>query len=344
MSVHDVLSGAAPHHVECAEAVAFLDSLPADCADLLFCSPPYVAQRTYQEGGVDPGVARGCDEWVAWMLGVCAAARRVCRGLCAFVAEGATEDFRYDAAPFLLLADLKRAGYALRKPPAFRRVGVPGSGGSDWLRNDYEPVVCFTRGGRLPWSDPTACGRPPKYGPGGAMSNRTKDGARVDRRKGGATRGKRRGDAVNGDAYVAPDLANPGNVIRQESYTADEVALLLERAGAGASEVVDCVVGGGRMGSKLAHRNEAPFPESLAAFFVRTFCPPGGVVLDCFSGSGTTAAVAHRHGRRALACDLRPSQVELSRRRLAAETPDLFERPAAPARANTQSSLFGGPP
>jgi hypothetical protein len=73
----------------------------------------------------------------------------------------------------------------------------------------------------------------------------------------------------------------------------------------------------------LAHENEVPFPEALAEFFVRSFCPPGGLVLDCFSGSGTTGAVAVRHGRRFAGCDIRPSQVELSRRRIEAEITSL---------------------
>jgi DNA modification methylase len=84
--------------------------------------------------------------------------------------------------------------------------------------------------------------------------------------------------------------------------------------------VIDCgAVGGGNMGSALCHENEAPFPESLAEFFVRSFCRPGGLVCDPFSGSGTTGAVAVRHGRRFVGCDLRASQVELTRRRIAGE-------------------------
>lgn len=46
------------------------------------------------------------------------------------------------------------------------------------------------------------------------------------------------------------------------------------------------------MGSDLAHDNEAPFPETLTDFFVESFCPPGGTVLDIFCGSGTTLASA----------------------------------------------------
>jgi hypothetical protein len=40
------------------------------------------------------------------------------------------------------MAALHEAGFKLRKPPIFQRVGIPGSGGPDWLRNDYEFVVC----------------------------------------------------------------------------------------------------------------------------------------------------------------------------------------------------------
>lgn len=308
MSVAEVLAGDRLWWVERGDCVQAMDALPEGCADLLFCSPPYVDARLYREGGQDLGIARGPAEWVAWMLTVCRSARRVCKGLCAFVVEGRTEGYRYDCTPFLLVADLHREGFNLRKPPVYRRSGIPGSGGPDWLRNDYEPVVCFTPPGRLPWSDNTAYGHRPKFPVGGAMSNRTPDGRRVNaavgqpltdgRLRGRATRGYKNGDAVGG-AYAPPEKANPGNVI-------------------------DCQVGGGRIGSDLAHENEAPFPESLAEFFVLSFCPPGGVVLDIFSGSGTTVAMALRHGRRGIGFDLRQSQVDLSRRRVSAKTPSLF--------------------
>ena len=70
------------------------------------------------------------------------------------------------------------------------------------------------------------------------------------------------------------------------------------------------------MGHSLAHENEAPFPESLVEPFVRCFCPPDGVVLDPFCGSGTTLAVALRLGRGAIGVDIRESQIELTKRRL----------------------------
>jgi hypothetical protein len=268
-----------------------LASLPLDAVSLVFGSPPYVGARLYLEDGRDLGIARDTDAWVKWMLRVYRACLRVCTGLVAFVVEGQTRNFSYDAAPILLAAELSRAGICLRKPPIYRRVGIPGSGSTDWLRNDYELIICATHGGKLPWADNTACGKPPKYKPGGAMSYRTVTGERCNAGKGRGTRGKSDGDGQTAEGYKQPKLANPGNVI-------------------------DCKVGGGRMGHELAHKNEAPFPEELAEFFVKSFCPPGGIVLDPFAGSGTTLAVALRHGRRALGIDLRESQVELTRRRV----------------------------
>src|SRR6185369_10923013 len=44
-------------------------------------------------------------------------------------------------------------------------------------------------------------------------------------------------------------------------------------------------------------------PEALLARIIAAACPEGGLVADFFSGSGTTATVAHRLGRRWLAVD-----------------------------------------
>jgi adenine-specific DNA-methyltransferase len=82
-------------------------------------------------------------------------------------------------------------------------------------------------------------------------------------------------------------------------------------------DVIRVTVGGGQMGHKLASENEAPYPERLVESFLPALSPHGGLVCDPFCGSGTTAAVARRHGRRFIGCDLRQSQVELATRRLA---------------------------
>ena len=295
MSVTDVLEGRASWACVASRAEDFLAALPDDSVDLLVTSPPYERARTYSLADRLPAG----QEWVDWMVRIVTAAAPKVKGLIAVNCEGQTRNYRYSCAPFLLVADLHRAGFNLRKPAVFHRVGIPGSGGPDWLRNDWEPVVCVTRQGRLPWSCPTAEGRPPKYGPGGKITHRMRDGKRIHERVFKDCPGKSAG-AKEMQGYTAPEIANPGNVL-------------------------SLAVGGGRMGHELANENEAPFPLKLAAFFVKSFCPPGGVVADCFSGSGTTCHAAVESGRRFVGCDIRESQVELCKRRLATVTPSLFE-------------------
>lgn len=267
------------------DCLRFVSDMGTNSVDLVFGSPPYEDARSY-----DMDFRLSGREWVDWMADICWDAARVCKGLCAFVVHGRTRRFQYSCTPAMLVLELHDRGLCVRDNLYYYRKGIPGSGGPDWLRHDVEMIVCFTRDRRrLPWSDNTAMGGPCKYGPGGDMSHRTVDGSRVRPKR--TTSGYRGGDTVVEARYVPPERANPGNLIH-------------------------CKVGKGHMGHDLAHENEAPFPETLAEFMIRTFCPPGGVVLDPFAGSGTTAAAAERLGRGWIAVDNRESQIDIIHRRL----------------------------
>jgi hypothetical protein len=56
--------------------------------------------------------------------------------------------------------------------------------------------------------------------------------------------------------------------------------------------------------------------ERLVARIVRASSSPGDLVLDCFAGSGTTAVVAEKLGRRWIACDVSPIAIHATRKRL----------------------------
>jgi len=55
----------------------------------------------------------------------------------------------------------------------------------------------------------------------------------------------------------------------------------------------------------------ATFPPALIEPCILAGCPAGGIVLDPFGGSGTTAGVALKHGRHALLCELNPEYATL---------------------------------
>jgi DNA modification methylase len=60
----------------------------------------------------------------------------------------------------------------------------------------------------------------------------------------------------------------------------------------------------------------ATFPQKLIGPMILAGCPVGGIVLDPFLGSGTTALVARAHGRDYMGCDLSPEYVGIAHDRL----------------------------
>jgi hypothetical protein len=56
--------------------------------------------------------------------------------------------------------------------------------------------------------------------------------------------------------------------------------------------------------------------EGLLEIFIKASSNPGDIVLDCFIGSGTTAAVAQKLGRRWIGCDINKGAVQLTSSRL----------------------------
>jgi adenine specific DNA methylase Mod len=57
-------------------------------------------------------------------------------------------------------------------------------------------------------------------------------------------------------------------------------------------------------------------PEALLERIIKASSNPGDLVLDCFVGSGTTAVVAEKLGRRWIACDLSRFAIHTTRKRL----------------------------
>lgn len=57
------------------------------------------------------------------------------------------------------------------------------------------------------------------------------------------------------------------------------------------------------------HAFATPKPEELLQRVIHIGSDPGDIVLDCYGGSGTTAAVAHKMGRRWVTCELLPVTV-----------------------------------
>lgn len=71
-------------------------------------------------------------------------------------------------------------------------------------------------------------------------------------------------------------------------------------------------------------KHPAPYPASLAERLIRMFSFVGDVVLDPFLGTGSTAVAAARCGRNSVGVEVDPVYYQMARKRIEAETRDLF--------------------
>lgn len=250
--------------------------LPDKSADLVIGSPPYFRRRSY---GID--AQRDCDAWIEFMLDCTREALRVSRGLVVWVVGGCTEKGAYWPGCEGLVYQAWRKGICAVRPVIWHKVDDNGGGTGT-------PGSGGKQGLRNDWEYCLIF----KARPGPLPYADPCFAKRPPKCKPG---GKIRNRDVNGGrkprAFSQPKFVNPGDVLRAR-------------------------VGGGHMGDAECHDNEAPFPEKVPAFFIQAYSPIGGLVVDPFSGSGTTVCEAVRLGRGGIGTDLRESQVRLGRRRL----------------------------
>jgi site-specific DNA-methyltransferase (adenine-specific)/adenine-specific DNA-methyltransferase len=71
-------------------------------------------------------------------------------------------------------------------------------------------------------------------------------------------------------------------------------------------------------------------PQELIERLITASCPPNGLVLDCFVGSGTTAAAALATGRRYICGDINLGAIQTTTKRLLLDFEELHQKPLDP--------------
>ena len=66
----------------------------------------------------------------------------------------------------------------------------------------------------------------------------------------------------------------------------------------------------------IKRKHPAPFPDAIPYDFIQCFCPPNGIVLDVFMGSGSTAVMAKKLGRKFIGFEISKEYCELAKQRL----------------------------
>ena len=76
----------------------------------------------------------------------------------------------------------------------------------------------------------------------------------------------------------------------------------------------------------LKRKHPAVFPDQIPVDFIDCFCPPKGIVLDPFVGSGSTLVAAKKLGRNYIGIDISKEYCDLTEERLKKDIPNtLFE-------------------
>jgi len=70
--------------------------------------------------------------------------------------------------------------------------------------------------------------------------------------------------------------------------------------------------------NKLKRKHPAVFPDKIPLDFIQCFCPPGGIVLDPFIGSGSSAVAAKKLNRNYIGIDISKEYCDLTEERLKA--------------------------
>ena len=114
-------------------------------------------------------------------------------------------------------------------------------------------------------------------------------------------------------------LIDAGRVIQTKPGTVPKYKRYLdEMPGKPTQDIWDDLKSLGGLGAIVAERidYDTQKPESLLERIVRASCPEGGIVADFNGGSGTTAAVAEKLGRRWITTDLGKPACMIMRKRL----------------------------
>ena len=322
-------------------ALEVLRALPADCIDMVLTSPPYWGQRRYSGGGI--GQERDPRAYVAALVAIFAEVYRVLKpsGSLWLNLGDTYRSKNLVGIPWRVALGLTdEVGFTLRNDVIWNKIKGGPDNARDKLRQVHEYVFHFVRRPQGYYYDVDAIRSRPgesRVVAGAVVSATGVSGVRYRRQIELSTalgpaekKAAQRALQEMLDAVRRGELADFRMIIRGQQRTthSDSTAVSgrardLERqgfyflryhpSGSKPGDVWDILPEDTQR--RAAHF--APFPPDLCRIPLLATCPPGGVVLDPFCGTGTTLLVARELGRRSIGIEMAREYVELTRRRIA---------------------------
>ena len=269
----------------CAQSV--LPRLPPACVDCIVTSPPYFGQRDYGVAG-QIGTEETPEEYIERLTLIFREAKRLLKpaGSLWLKLGDKYDSLHMLGLPWRVALSLKADGWILRSDIIWHKPNAMPASTKNRPTTDHEYVFFFTKSGDYYYDSDSI--REPHVT--FTDRSRMRGGRNHFGRPGGTPEaGKNRGN--NNLHRGRWDQAF--HELGRNKRTVWSVPL-----------------------SKSRDAHFAVFPEKLIEPCILAGCPEGGVVLDPFLGSGTTAVVALSNRRRFLGVELNPAYREIAQKRL----------------------------
>jgi DNA modification methylase len=296
----------AMNSIVCGDAHEVLSAWPDGLVDCIVTSPPYFRQRDYEGHRQQVGLEASPTEYVQRLVGIFRECRRVLKstGSLWLVIGDKYDDGRLLGMPWRVALALADDGWTLRADCIWHKPNAMPSSVKTRPTVDHEYIFFFTRSSDYYYNADAIREPHVTFSP----TSRMRGGRRHFGQRGGTPEAGKNGGSNNLHDGRWDQAFHP---LGRNKRTVWSIPL-----------------------SKYRDAHFAVFPETLVETCVQASCPEGGVVLDPFSGSGTTAVVARRLGRQYLGIDCAPEYCELARKRLA-------DSPAKP-KPNRKPEVAGG--
>lgn len=321
------------------DAGCVLSQLPANSIDFCMTSPPYWGQREYQSGGI--GEEKFYTEFVQNLLSVFQEVHRVLKPTGSFWLNiGDTyQDKSLLAIPWrLAIAMIDEQGWILRNGVIWNKLKGGLDQSADKLRNVHEDLFHFVKQPRGYYFNADAVKSDPRKAKvvnGAVVSATGVSGVRYKRQIELSTAlsdtEKRlarqaleemlnqiqRGEANDFRMVIRGQHRTTHSDSEKVSGRAKELRdkgfyfLRYDPKGTKPSDVWE-ILPEDKIGV-TAHY--APYPEALCIVPLLATCPPDGIALDMFAGTGTTNLVAKKLHRKSVGIDLSPIYIHSARLR-----------------------------
>ncbi|NCT26204.1 site-specific DNA-methyltransferase [Bacillus subtilis subsp. subtilis] len=322
----------------CGDSLQVLKDLPDESIDFCMTSPPYWQKREYSGGGI--GLEKDYKEFINNLLLITKEIYRVLKPTGSFWLNlgDSYQQKKLLAIPWrVAIAMMDEQKWILRNDVVWNKVKGGMDNSKDKLGNVHEPLFHFVKKNKYYYDVDAIRSNPSqaKVVNGSVVSATGISGVRYKRQieLSTALTDEQKANAFTALENILNDvregrLSDFRMVIKkQQRTTHSDSSGLSGRAkeleekgfyflkyhpkGSKPSDVWDIIP----EDRQRKDNHFAPYPEDLCKIPILATCPPDGIALDPFAGTGTTMLVAKQYGRKSIGVDLSEEYLKVAEER-----------------------------